>query len=212
MEARAKEIEARSDSSIKITTIPGHFATNHSHINYYVDLSGIKTQYKMAMKAAIQLASKYYGTSVDAIICLEGTEVIGAFLAEELSQNGLMTINNGNDICVITPELNSNNQMLFRDNIQKMVWGKNVLLLISSASTGKTVNRALDCLNYYSGKLAGIGAIFSAIRSINGVEVHSVFTEEDLPAYDTFPPGACKMCEQKQKLDAIVNSFGYSKL
>jgi orotate phosphoribosyltransferase len=192
--------------------MPGHFATNHSHINYYVDLSGIKTQHKMAKRVAVKLADKYQMVNVDAIICLEGTEVIGAFLADELTQNNHMNVNIGNDICVITPELNSNNQMIFRDNIQKMVWGKNVLLLISSASTGKTVNRALECLNYYNGKLTGIGAVFSAIRSINGVEVNAIFFESDLPAYETFPPAECQMCAKKQKIDAIVNSFGYSKL
>jgi orotate phosphoribosyltransferase len=212
METRAMEVAAKSDSDIKITIMPGHFATNHSHINYYVDLSGIKTQHKMAKRAAIQLAAKYQMVNVDAIICLEGTEVIGAFLADELTQTGHVNVNIGNDICVITPELNSNNQMLFRDNIQKMVWGKNVLLLISSASTGKTVNRALECLNYYNGKLTGICAVFSAIRSINGVEINAIFSESDLPAYETFPPAECRMCAQKHKLDAIVNSFGYSKL
>ena len=45
--------------------IPGHFATNHSHINYYVDITSIKTSHKMAKAAANELAATYAGTNVD---------------------------------------------------------------------------------------------------------------------------------------------------
>ena len=99
-------------------------------------MTSIKTSSKMAKAAANQLAGTYSSTHIDTIICLEGTEILGAFLAESLSDSG---INSGSDISVITPELNPNNQMIFRDNTQKKIWGKRVLLLISSVSTGKTM-------------------------------------------------------------------------
>ena len=129
-------------------------------------MTAIKTSSKMAKEAAKDLASTYSSTHIDTIICLEGTEILGAFLAESLSSAG---INAGEDISVVTPELNAVNQMIFRDNNQKKIWGKNVLLLISSASTGKSINRAVDCLQYYSGKLVAIAAIFSAIDQANGI-------------------------------------------
>jgi len=206
---RVHTIEARKNHKIKIDVIPGHFATNHSHINYYVDMTSIKTSHKMAKAAAEQLAGNYRNTHIDTIICLEGTQMLGAFLAQSLADGG---INNGEDIAVVTPELNTNNQMIFRDNTQKVIWGKNVLLLISSASTGKTINRAIDCLQYYNGKLIAIGAIFSAIKESNGIHVHTIFTGDDIHKYDTYPANACPMCQNGQKVDALVNSFGYSKL
>lgn len=212
METRSTEVTARSDKNIKISIVPGHFATNHSHINFYVDMSGVKSQHKMAKRVAAQLAEQHRSIIVDTIVCLEGTEVLGAFLADNLAQPGNMNVNSDSEIAVVTPELNSNNQLIFRDNMQKLIWNKRILLLISSASTGKTVNRALECLRYYSGILAGIGAIFSAVREIHGIPVNSVFTEGDLPAYQTYIPSECAMCAQKQKIDALVNSYGYSKL
>ena len=102
--------------------------------------------------------------------------------------------------------------MLFRDNTQKKIWGKKVLLLISSASTGKSINRAIDCLQYYSGELIAIGAIFSAIDEVQGIEIKSLFTDQDLPHYDNFPANECPMCKNGIKVDALINSFGYSKL
>lgn len=209
MENRKTEIRSRIDKHIKIDVIPGHFATNHSHVNYYIDMTKIKTHHKMAKRCADVLASKFVATPIDTIVCLEGTEMLGAFLAESLSSNG---INNGSDVYIVTPELNSNNQMIFRDNIQSAIWGKNILLLISSASTGKTINRSTECINYYNGKLTGIGAIFSAITQQNGIEIQSVFDDEEIPTYTTSSSSHCEMCKNGQKIDAIVNSFGYSKI
>lgn len=213
MENRVQEIVARGNKNVKIDIIPGHFATNHSHVNYYVDMTSIKSRHRMARSAAVELAKKYLTTTpIDTIICLEGTEMIGAFLAGELAQSGAMIMNRDADICVLTPELNSNNQMIFRDNTQKMIWGKNILLLLSSVSTGKTVNRSIECLQYYSGRLVGIAAIFSAIRESNGLEVNAIFTDTDLPHYQTSLSTECPQCRSKQKIDAIVNSYGYSKI
>ena len=172
----------------------------------------------MAKEAAKALAATYVSTHIDTIICLEGTEIIGAFLAESLGESG---INSGADVNVVTPELNAVNQMIFRDNTQKKIWGKQVLLLIASVSTGKSINRAMDCLKYYNGNLAyqgtdvnlvGIASIFSAIKENNGTAIHALFTEKDLPDYMTYTSSECPMCKSGQKVDALVNSFGYSKI
>lgn len=48
MEERMQIIQAAGNSKIQIGVIPGHYATNHSHINYYVDITSLKTGYKMA--------------------------------------------------------------------------------------------------------------------------------------------------------------------
>ena len=209
MENRIQTIECSKNRRIKIDIIPGHFATNHSHVNYYVDMTSIKTSHKMAKEAAEELAANYATTHIDTIICLEGTEMLGAFLAETLASTG---INSGSDIAVVTPELNMNNQMIFRDNTQKKIWGKQVLLLISSASTGKSITRAVDCLQYYNGSLAAIGAIFSAIKESHGIPVHAIFYDNDLPKYDSYSSSGCPMCRSGQKVDALINSFGYSKI
>lgn len=202
-------IQSGKNKKVQIGVIPGHYATNHSHVNFYVDMTSIKTSMKMAKEAAQELGVTYTNTHIDTIICLEGTEILGGFLAEYLTQAG---INKDADINLITPELNAVNQMIFRDNTQKKIWGKQVLLLISSASTGKSIGRAVDCLQYYSGKLAAIGAIFSAIEKFDNMEVHALFTDKDLPHYENYAPSACPMCKNGKKIDALINSFGYSKL
>ena len=84
MDNRIIKIRAKG-SSIPLKVIPGHFATNHSHINYYIDMTTLKTRLSEAQEVARSLVGLYVNnTIVDTIVCLEGTEIIGAFFAEEL--------------------------------------------------------------------------------------------------------------------------------
>ena len=56
MESRKKMISAKGNKQIQMGIIPGHFATNHSHINHYVDLNSIKTSFRMARETAKMIA------------------------------------------------------------------------------------------------------------------------------------------------------------
>ena len=80
------KIPAKCNRKIELKAIPGHFATNHSHINYYLDMTPIKYRHTEAQLVAKEMVKKYrHTTAVDAIVCMDGCEVIGAYLAEECS-------------------------------------------------------------------------------------------------------------------------------
>ena len=102
MDARAIVINSKRNKEIQIKLIPGHFATSHSHVNYYIDMTAVKTNHLMAKNTARELASNYLSTPVDTIVCLDGTEIIGALLANELSKAGIGAINSGTGICFIS--------------------------------------------------------------------------------------------------------------
>ncbi|MDE5966139.1 MAG: hypothetical protein K2G89_04840 [Lachnospiraceae bacterium] len=42
MEKKAIKVVSRESSKLELKVIPGHFATNHSHINHYIDMTTIK--------------------------------------------------------------------------------------------------------------------------------------------------------------------------
>ena len=213
METRATKIHSNVNQNAIIRVIPGHFATNHSHINYYMDMTIMKSRKSEAAAAASVLARKYTtSTYIDTIICMDGCEVIGAYLAEELTNSGIMSLNEHKTMYVVTPEMNPGGQLIFRDNMQFMVKGKHCLLLLASATTGRTVARAMECVQYYGGIVEGVSALFSANKVIEGMEINSIFGSEDIPDYKTYGFQYCPMCAQKQKIDAIVNSYGYSRL
>ncbi len=213
LDNRYSKIHSTVNPNAIIRVTPGHFATTHSHINYYVDMTILKSRRSEA-EAAAQVLSKKYSTTtyVDTIICMDGCEVIGAYLADELSKSGIMSMNQHHTMYVVSPEMNSGGQLIFRDNMQFMVDGKHCLLLLASATTGRTIERALQCIEYYGGIIEGVSALFTASKKVRGIEVNSIFNDDDLPDYETFENGQCPMCARGEKLDAIVNSYGYSKL
>ena len=191
----------------------GHFATNHSHINYYIDITYEKTRLSEAKDSAKQLVSHFINnTPVDTILCLDGTAVLGACVAEELTSSGVRTLNRHQTIYVIEPEYNSNSQIIFRENIQPMIRDKHVLILMASVTTGTTAQRSIEALSYYGGKVAGIAAIYSATESVSGYPVRSVYDVNDLPDYQSYDYRDCPYCKQGRRIEALVNSFGYSAL
>ena len=54
--------------------------------------------------------------------------------------------------------------------------------------------------------------IFGTINSVDGVEVETLFDENDVTGYAAYPVADCPLCRQGQKIEAMVNGFGYSKL
>ncbi|MCM1180957.1 MAG: orotate phosphoribosyltransferase [Clostridium sp.] len=207
------KIYSKYNNLISIDVIPGHFATNHSHITHYIDMSVLKARQSMARAAAKSIANEYLASTViDTIVCMDGTEVIGSYLAEELTHSGIMSMNQHKAMYIVTPEFNSVGQMVFRDNLQPMIKGRHILFLLASATTGRTIERSLECVSYYGGIVAGISAIFSANEEIAGQKIHTLFHIDDIPQYSTYPHNACPFCQAGKKIEAIVNSYGYSKL
>ena len=124
----------------------------------------------------------------------------------------MSTTNLHETIYVVSPEFNSNNQMIFRDNNMLAINKKHVLLLLATTTTGVTIRRSLECIQYYGGIIAGVSSIFSTVEAVEGYHVESVFTEEDLPGYAAYSQKDCPFCKKGHKLEAMVNGFGYSKL
>ena len=169
---------AKDDPAVTIMATQGHFATSQSHINYYIDVTRIKVRVAEAAEAARSLRQKlvHHVTMVDTIVCLDGTEVLGGFLAHELEKGDFRMTNTHETMYVVQPEENSIHQFMFRENIRPSIEGKNVLVLVATMTTGETVKRAIECIEYYGGKVQGVVSIFSTwsgnamlIATINAV-------------------------------------------
>lgn len=201
------------NKNLRLRVLKGHFATSHSHINYYIDVTMQKSRLSEAQAVAHELLGYYQATTVvDTILCLDGMEVVGTCLAEELTEGGFASINSHQTIYVITPEHTTGSQIIFRDNISPMIKGKNVLVLAASVTTGYTASAAVEAIKYYGGNVAGISAIFATADNCAGYPVHSAFDPKDLDDYASYPAHECPQCASGEKIDALVNSYGFSKI
>lgn len=199
--------------NVPLRVARGHFATNHSHINYYIDITFEKTRLSDAKDSACELVSHFVNnTPVDTVLCLDGTAVLGTCVAQELTKSGFRTINAHQTIYVVAPEYNANSQIIFRDNVQPMIRGKHVLILMASVTTGYTAKRAIEAIGYYGGNVAGVAAIYRAVDEVAGYPVRSVYSTKDLPDYESYDYRDCPYCKRGERIEALVNSFGYSEL
>ena len=205
------KIESKQHPKVTLRVMPGHFATPNSHVNYFLDMTALTARQSEAAAVAAELSKQIAATTiVDTIVCMDGCEIVGSYLAEELTKAGIYSMNAHKTMYIITPEFGPSGQMLFRETLKPMVKGKNVLLLLASVTTGQTIIRALRALRYYGAEIAGISAIFSAANSIAGKTINSLFTTADLPDYRKYEPENCSMCKAKKEIDAFANAFGYS--
>lgn len=212
MELKQQKIQA-SGVSVPLKVVPGHFATNHAHTNYYLDLTTMRSRVSEAGEIARVLADTYLlGMVVDTIVCMEGTEVIGTLLAEELTKSGALSTNAHKTIYIIKPEFNSNSQVVFKDNYRPMLEGKNVILLTATVITGLTVNKGIEGIQYYGGKVGAVATVFSVLESVNDIPIRAVFGKAELPDYQYCDYRSCPICKAGKKLDALVNPYGYQTL
>ncbi len=228
-------IKSKYNPDLELKVIPGHFASDRFHVNYYIEMSSLKMRQTDAKMVAHAMADRYIekldiddkvlglinpsvvdiaisAQKIDTIVCMDGCEVIGAYLADELTRVGVQTTNKHGCFYVITPEFDNTGQMVVRNNIKKMINGKNVLVVLASAMSGRTISKAIGTIKAYNGKIAGLSVIFGNIDEIEGHKIYKVFSTEDLPDFKLSSPTDCEACKKGIKLDAVVNSYGYEEL
>lgn len=207
-------VTSENDDKVFVHAMKGHFVTSNAHINYYVGTSDIKHNHNVSVDTAMLMARYYVERDIqaDTVLCLYETQALGAYLAHELARPTMLSPNPSSDIYILGPEYDAMGNMIFRDNLVKMIHGKRVIALISCITSGQTVERAIESVNYYGGTVVGISAVFSATKEIAGIEVNTVFTEKDIPGYEVYDKHNCPLCKQDVPVNAIVNGYGYSKL
>lgn len=207
-------INSPRNEKVFIHVMQGHFISANNHINYYIGTSDVKHNHDVAVDTGMLLA-EYYASNdihIDTVLCLYETQVLGAYLAHELSRPNMLSPNPDQNVFVIGSEYDAAGNLIFRDNLRRMINGKNVLILISCITSGRTVERAMESVQYYGGRVAGISSVFSMIDNIDGVHVNTIFNSDDVPGYTAFPAHSCPYCQQGMPVDAISNGYGYSKV
>ena len=208
-----KKIDYSRNKDVVLRYIPGHFITPNSHVNYYMDLSDMKSRQREARATGEELAEMYLASDViDTILCLNNMEVVGAYLANKLTKAGIISANAHKTMYITSPEYNHSGQMMFRENNQHMIKGKYVLILIDTATTGETLKSAIRSVRYYQGMTVGISAIYSQATQIDDIAIRALYSIADLPDYASHPIDNCPLCKNGIPVDAICNGFGYSTL
>lgn len=212
MEGKMVKFYSGESDAVAMHAISGHFATNHAHVNYYIDITSLKTRIQEAKEAAKILYRKIGKLSyVDTIVCMDGTEVIGAFLADEFEKGNFASTNRHETIYVTAPERKDGKEIAFRDNVKPSIEGKHIVLLLAITTTGQTIRNCLGEIRNYGGVPEAVASVFSTEQTVDRLPVHAVFHTKDLPGYASYAVPDCPFCKEGIGLDAVVDGFGYTK-
>ena len=214
MSSTVYTLTSHRNDRVFIHIMSGHFVSANNHINYYIGTSDIKHNHNISVDAAM-LLSEYYNSNdihVDTVLCLYETQALGAYLAHELARPNMFSPNPNATVYVVGSEYDSAGNLIFRDNLRRMIKDKKVVVLISCITSGRTVERAMESVAYYGGETVGIASAFSAVDSIGGVHVNSIFTKADIPHYTAYSMQNCPYCRHGLPVEAISNGYGYSRL
>ena len=93
-------------SNLFLRVAKGHFATSHSHINYYIDVTTQKSRLSEAKAVAKRAGGRLPAQHHRGYRSLPGrhTGSVGTCLANELTKDGFANMNAHQTIYVITPE------------------------------------------------------------------------------------------------------------
>ena len=208
-----RKIDYSRNKDVVLRYIPGHFVTPNSHVNYYMDLSDMKSRQREARATGEELAEMFLSTSVvDTILCLNGMEVVGAYMANKMTKAGVISANSHQTMYITSPEYNTSGQMMFRENNQHMIKGKKVLILIDTATTGATLKSAVGSIRFYQGEPVGIAAIYSVGTEVDTIPIRALYSSVDLSDYASYRSDNCPLCKAGVPVDAFSNGFGYSTL
>lgn len=207
---RIEKIYSPQDPGVALKVQQGHFATPHSHVTHYFDLTTLRTRVSEAQSAARILASQWdKSRPVDTIVCIDGMEVVGAFLAEQLLAASVPSMNAHETIYVTAPEKNGQGGFAFGESRIPLIRRKNVLILAGSITTGQTVRSCMDAVRCCEGIPEGICSVFSALRRVSETTVYTLFTAGQVADYRSSSGAECVQCMAGKKLDATVNGEGY---
>ena len=129
-----------------------------------------------------------------------------------MTQAGIVSMNMHKSIYVLPLEYSPGGQIIFQENLVGWIKNRSVLLLLDSASSGRTIWRAVDALNYYGANITGVSAIFSAASKIAGKDVDALFTTADIPDYEFYNPEDCQLCKKGTAMTGIASTLGFTEI
>lgn len=229
------KIQSKSYPELELKVIPGHFMSEKFHQNYYIDMSSLKMRQIEAKKVAHVMAEKYIekldvddklssmvetfflnmaisSKKIDTIVCLDGCEIIGAYLADELREVGVMTSNEHGGFNIISPEFDHTGGMIINDSIKDMTIDKNVLIVSGCAITGRTIGKIIQTISTFHANITGVSVIFGNIETVLDYHVYKAFGKDDFPDFMLFSPDQCEICKAGIKVDGFIYADGLEEI
>lgn len=183
----------------------GHFVgTSGIHINTYVNKDALYTHPKDTSRVCELMAQKVKDFEIDAVV----GPALGGIILSQWTAYHLSEIK-GKEVLAIYTEKNKEGIQQFTRGYDKLVKGKNVLIVEDAPTTGGSAKKVVEIVNSIGGKVVAV----SVMVNKNKKEVNSEFfgvpffplAEVDMQSYEAIN---CLMCKNGVPVNT---TYGHGK-
>ncbi|MBM3256750.1 MAG: orotate phosphoribosyltransferase [Candidatus Liptonbacteria bacterium] len=181
--------------------LTGHFVgTSGRHMDTYITKDALFPHTEMVSEVGRMFAEKYKDVPIDAVVApAVGGVILSTWTAYHLSKF------KGKEVLSMFTEKTENNDQVLKRGYDKVVNGKNILVIEDTVTTGGSVKKTIDSVKKAGGKIVDLCLMVNRDPDlVNENSVGMKFSAlGEYRAY-SYDPDKCPLCERKIPINTEV--------
>jgi orotate phosphoribosyltransferase len=171
----------------------GHFVyTSGKHGSVYVNKDAVYPHTQEASKIGKLFADKFKNKNIDVV----AAPALGGIILSQWTAYHLSKLKK-KEVLGIYTEKNAENGQIFTRGYDKLVKGKNVLVIEDLTTTGGSVRKVVDTVKAAGGKVVGIGVMINRDpKNVTAEVVGGPFISLGILKAEAFDEKKCPLCKK----------------
>jgi orotate phosphoribosyltransferase len=179
----------------------GHFVyTSGKHGSVYVNKDAVYPHTKEASQIGKLFAQNFKNKNIDVV----AAPALGGIILSQWTAYHLSKLKKKEVLSVYTEKTADNNQ-IFTRGYDKLVKGKNVLVIEDLTTTGGSVRKVVDTVRATGGKVVGIGVMINRDpKNVTSEVVGGPFISLGILKAEAFDEKKCPLCKKNVPINTNV--------
>lgn len=185
----------------KALIINGHFVlTSGRHSPMYINKDAIYPHTKEASKIGKMFAQKFKEFDIDVVVA----PALGGIILSQWTAYHLSNIKKKNIFGVYT-EKNLEKNQIFTRGYEKLIKGKNVLVVEDLTTTGGSVKKVINSVNEHGGKVIAVGVMVNRDpKNVNTETIGAPLFSLGELLIDSYDEKNCPLCKKHVPVNTDV--------
>lgn len=174
--------------------------TSGKHGSVYINKDAIYPFTKQASKVGKLFAEKFKNKNIDVV----AAPALGGIILSQWTAYHLSKLKK-KDILGVYTEKDENKNQVFTRGYDKLVKGKNVLVIEDLTTTGGSVKKVIESIKKAGGKILAVGVMINRDpKNVNAKTIGFPFFSLGILKADAFDKDKCPLCEKKIPINTSV--------
>lgn len=187
--------------SIKAILTDSHFVyTSGKHGSVYVRKDMLYPHTKLTSDVCKLFAEKFKDKDIDVVVA----PALGGIILSQWTAYHLSKLKNKEILGLFTEKDEASNQV-FKRGYDKMVKGKNVLIVEDLATTGGSVKKVVDAIRKAGGKVIEVSVMINRDpKNVTSKTVGAPLSSLGIFEAESFDPNNCPLCQENIPINTVV--------